>query len=254
MKKTITTLLALAGVVVGAEASPFASVYVISEDAHTQGGNPSALMVSSDGETALSTAVLWAHGGAVTFDQDENAITTSGTGTLQYLNKSQAGIELSTLSYTFDASWTKNENGPSYFTSVGEDSLYNTYSFRIGIDENSNWTITTSGYDAITLTHQTAASASGSSSYLVTSSLTDGVYTLSLYENNTLIVQGQGEYGFGQPGNFKIAFGGCFGTTDNAMAGTFSDISLYNAIIPEPATATLSLLALAGLAARRRRK
>ncbi len=253
MKKTITALLALAGVVVGAETSPFASVYVVSEAEHAQNGNPTALMVSSDGSTELNTAKLWAHGGAVTFDQAANAITTTGTGTLQYLNNNQADITLSTLSYTFDASWIQNENKPSYFTSVGENGS-TTYSFRIGIDEESNWTITTAGYSAVTLTHQTAASASGSGSYLVTSSLADGVYTLSLYENNTLIVQGQGEYTFGQSGNFKVAFGGCFGTTDNAMIGTFSNVSLYNAIIPEPSTATLSLFALAGLAARRRRK
>ena len=47
------------------------------------------------------------------------------------------------------------------------------------------------------------------------------------------------------------------GETGNAGAGqtiTISDIALSYTAVPEPTTATLSLLALAGLAARRRRK
>ena len=40
---------------------------------------------------------------------------------------------------------------------------------------------------------------------------------------------------------------------DTGTSGTLSDISLKVTSVPEPTTATLSLLALAGLAARRRR-
>ena len=40
----------------------------------------------------------------------------------------------------------------------------------------------------------------------------------------------------------------------DGVVGTITSASLYNIAIPEPGTATLSLLALAGLAARRRRK
>ncbi|MBR2145693.1 MAG: PEP-CTERM sorting domain-containing protein, partial [Akkermansia sp.] len=43
-------------------------------------------------------------------------------------------------------------------------------------------------------------------------------------------------------------------TLSKAQALTAAKISSYNIAVPEPATATLSLLALAGLAARRRRK
>ncbi len=52
-----------------------------------------------------------------------------------------------------------------------------------------------------------------------------------------------------------ITFGAQKGTSDDRIAATFTDVKLYKLqAVPEPTTATLSLLALAGLAARRRRK
>ncbi len=61
-----------------------------------------------------------------------------------------------------------------------------------------------------------------------------------------------------------LALGGWAGNSDNdKAAGTISSLAIYSgamtadeiaAAVPEPTTATLSLLALAGLAARRRRK
>ena len=186
-------------------------------------------------------------------------MTTNGTGTVQYLNKGETGIAISSLSYSFDASWTQNESGTSYFTALGEDG-YQTYAFRIGIVDNK-WTITSAGYGAMTLTTQGVAAASGSGTYIITSELSNGVQTINMYEDNVLVLSGSRNGEYGQPGNFKIGIGGCFGTTDNAMSATFSNVTLYNQVIPveapvvpEPATATLSLLALAGLAARRRRK
>lgn len=56
----------------------------------------------------------------------------------------------------------------------------------------------------------------------------------------------------------NITFSGLVITTDGGHQGpsyvTFSDLSITTPTVPEPTTATLSLLALAGLAARRRRK
>ncbi len=57
----------------------------------------------------------------------------------------------------------------------------------------------------------------------------------------------------------RIIFGGEYNNNGKSMTATFSDISFREGAhapgaIPEPTTASLSLLALAGLAARRRRK
>ena len=61
--------------------------------------------------------------------------------------------------------------------------------------------------------------------------------------------------GFGLNGTTGLKYielGGSNGTADSGQFGTVSSLSLY--VVPEPTTATLSLLALCGLAARRRRK
>ena len=267
MKKTFIMLLAMAGVASAAE--PFAEFFVVGDGSHNNdtgwnGGPPTQLVVGTkDAETseitALGTAQTWAHVGCVTFDSNAGTMTTDGTGTVQYLNKNQSGITLNSMSYSFDASWTQNESGTSYFTALGEDGN-STYSFRIGIIDNK-WTITSEGYGAMTLTTQGVAAASGSGTYIITSESVDGVQTINMYEDNILVLSGSRDGQYGQPGNFKIGIGGCFGTTANAMSATFSNVTLYNQVIPveapvvpEPATATLSLLALAGLAARRRRK
>lgn len=243
---------------------PFAEFYVTSTGSHTNGGYPTGIIVSTgatneDGDLiALTSGKIWAHGGSLTYDATEGTMTTAGNnkGCMQYLNKGESGITLKSMSYSFDASWTQNGTDPSYFTAIGEDaSGTNVYSHRIGIADGK-WTITTAGYDALTLTTQMAVGATtGSGSYLVTSELVDKTYTLSLYENGNLLVSGTLQNAnFGAPGQFKLSFGGCHGTKDNSMAATFSNIKLYNSVVPEPTTATLSLLALAGLAARRRRR
>lgn len=55
-------------------------------------------------------------------------------------------------------------------------------------------------------------------------------------------------------GNWTHTAVNCTGSADIAFYNGVMTVDQMNATIPEPATATLSLLALAGLAARRRRK
>ncbi len=85
--------------------------------------------------------------------------------------------------------------------------------------------------------------------------------TLSLYVDGTL----SGQYTNWEPGSVALTgmqFGKAFGNGNGSFGKTIevNNIRMYGAAIhptpavPEPATATLSLLALAGLAARRRRK
>lgn len=255
MKKTLIALMALAGMALASEVEPYAVFNVISNDAHNSNGTPGSITITQNG-TALQGGSFWAHGG-LTFNQNANSFTTNGEGNLQYMNNGSAdGIVLGNMSYAFDASWNHTENSLSYLTSVGQDPGYGqVYGFRIGINAQNKWTIDTEGYSALTLNVQTDAGISGSGYYCISSEMTAaGDYTLSVYENGNLIVQGTGKPTFGNPQNFKLSFGGAFGIDGTNMVGTFSNVALYNQIIPEPATATLSLLALAGLAARRRRR
>ncbi len=87
--------------------------------------------------------------------------------------------------------------------------------------------------------------------------------TLTLYIDGSEVVSGAFNFG-GQLKNRELMFvlGDKANGTNQSMDATYSNVALYKgaytpaelSAAPEPATATLSLLALAGLAARRRRK
>ncbi len=87
-------------------------------------------------------------------------------------------------------------------------------------------------------------------------------HTLSVYVNGSLA--GSTEWNPASPAITGAQFGAAFGSGGHALSGTIdvNNIKFYNSAVypastdtvPEPATATLSLLALAGLAVRRRRK
>ena len=155
-------------------------------------------------------------------------------------------------------------------TSVGLDN--NDAVYLIGV-ENNKWVINSaSNTNALTLSNQYTIGegvTSVSGSYIVSSSVTEnaGQYTYTINvidsESNTLLVSGS-HTGVSKNGvtsgyfggtNVMLGFGGHFGDGESPHAvGEYSNVKIYNAVIPEPTTATLSLLALCGLAARRRRK
>lgn len=255
MKNTIIALVVLAGIAGAVEPSAWLTL-------NTDGTG----LTVNKAAGITDTLELWNHDNAVSYNKADGTFTTNGKGDLQILdsNGGSTTLNLKALSYSFDADWTENTSGPSILTTIGiydGGTANRAYRFAIVNDE---WTIQAgpnNGADyALTLTTTTAVTAtSGSASYLVTSEVGDnGKVTLNMYENGTLIVSGYCDNGYTSGGYglnmYKIGLGGCTGTADNAMATTFSNVKLYNQVIPEPTAATLSLLALAGLAVRRRRK
>ena len=265
MKNVIKPLVALAAMSgVACAVDPFAEFVVVGEGTHTNntgwgGGPPTQLLVQDMDGGTLSPATTWAHVNSVSFNQAEGSFTTNGAGVVQYLNQGQSGVTANNVSYSFDADWTLRDEGFSILTSIGEDASY-AESFRIGISDGK-WTIKAQDLGTITLSNQASVeegTTSGSGSYLVSCEGSSSSFTLNVYGDagKTLLVSATAASSpFDNAGNMKIGFGGCFG--DNSagnVTATFSNVKLYNQAIPEPATATLSLLALAGLAARRRRK
>lgn len=105
---------------------------------------------------------------------------------------------------------------------------------------------------------------SGSSTLTLVSDMTN-TKTLSLYVDGELKGVHQNWTASSGQALMGLQFGATFGNGRAFPEATISDITLWNKalsaseiqglmVVPEPTTATLSLLALAGLAARRRRK
>ena len=260
MKKTLTFLFALAGI-----------------------ASANSVVVEPAGLTLKMTenSIAWVDANTSTVVKDitsssatkaDGYFTTNGTNQIGdrfgWGNTSKSGMAMDTFTLTFTADWTRNESGASMLLAWGEGG---TWGFGFGVDADGNWTvvqgqynkpvtITTSGVAAVdggaqeyTIIGRTEALAYTTDGYNYTSP--KGVYHIEAYEGETLVFSGS--YGsadsmiqFGQGYNPYVGFGAGVNGSD-ATVMTVSGASLY---IPEPATATLSLLALCGLAARRRRK
>lgn len=252
MKKTIVALMALAGLAAAAELSP-----VWSSGSLTLGGS---------GEDAI---------------KNKNIAITLSDGTYITSNNDYGYTAVVTLT------WTKVANAPMFWLGTDDGSAYGNSTATFGFDKNRNHAglFSTGGSngggtddaDGIISTLQdnltgvsdagvttTGTSLEGKSlTFFITSKA--GTSTLYSLTDKNEVVKSFTRGGMAT-GNVTGLHVGHWRTEDTHYSGTLS-IDIYKgvmetsamqgiagAVVPEPTTATLSLLALAGLAARRRRK
>ena len=217
MKKTLITLLALAGVACGDGTSEFyvptggnyyagdySFVFTINTDdiiledgviTGLTGGNVLAVYGNYSGEEYQTNAFIFnVQGGAITL--------SAGRGSLSGIANRTAPITSST-SYVFG----DESSAPDFATSDYELTVGTTY----------------------TIINKTVVSG------------TNGMQNIYIYADD-----------FTTPLDTITYKGNMTGGNENSVIATWGNAA-YD-VVPEPATATLSLLALAGLAARRRRK
>lgn len=231
MKRTIIALIALAGV---AAAAPQALTLTSPQGAKIEGSNNYVawseeysqldswslsfeLLDSSLGNAAIFSTERVGGGGAVGY-----VLNTTSTGGLSLTNTNNSNVSLLSLDNVITAG---TQTGTITLTYVADeaDAYYGFYNNGVAAGTILGGTFT------LTIGEQIA------SAYVVSS-------------EHTMLWNGEGH---GAAGNVSSRF------WTNGGAEKMYSISvakLDNKLIPEPATATLSLLALAGLAARRRRK
>ncbi len=215
----------------------------------------SLVVVNAQG---TSVGKAWPHGTTVNAD---GSFTTSSTGDMIRLDFSvydNANVKTSTgWTLSFDAALTSTTslNSPyPVLCSIGIDTNTNLKpSYYIN---DSKWIVdpeklgdledreSVSGFTLDTKVHHYDLSVSGTGlvEFYIDSAL---AATASLSSSQLTTLDTIGYFSLGGKG---------FSETANTMPATFSNVVIREGAIPEPATATLSLLALAGLAARRRRK
>lgn len=253
MKKTIIALMALAGVSMAAD-----------ED---------SLLWSVDftgGSYAITTGAAWGTGSysPTTTYGSQDFTTMPGylyaNGDKKISLEGNAGLMMSdSFSLSMEASITSVYT-PS--NSTPTDTKY----WLMSIGESANWYI---GAQYDTATKQISV---GYKNYTMSNTASYGTFELTDIENVMLTMSG----GLNEAGlvtvyvngakaavatmaasnrhdkstlSSGVAFMNYMGEHDGVVGGV-SSVSFYNKAIPEPTTATLSLLALAGLAVRRRRK
>ena len=255
MKKTLITLLALAGVAVAATTT----VTDLTTSA-TSGNVTYTAPTTTGGEGSFSGAGIWEVGGgdrahgALTFTLNLTELAKLTTQTTLVTVDSSADIGLIWGQYNGEwgiaGNWQGNlwaNNGTSF---VSLDTLM---ADAWSVADNA-----TDGFITLTMTvaHTTGAQggmqlykAGSSTSYYTTNGLGSSANTsIDAFKFDTSLIE-----------NAAVTSGWVAGTTASGL-GTNLETTFTSAhggkvaLVPEPTTATLSLLALAGLAARRRRK
>lgn len=256
MKKTLLISLTLLS------GMAFADVTLLAEfKSYTpEGGSPTVGLFNTSGQ--LIDGVTYSGFNV----SDEGVISTSGrpnnsagaTGVIN-MGTHVNGLSISDFSLSFTATWQTYNDSAQWPNLVVFGENGGDYTYKVFYDIASNsYSMAEAGY-AGSFSYPTQVGSltpGGAHDYILTLSTAVGTdnRTISLYQDGELVLQATTEQYFGDPGNMRIGFGGSFGGDQGATITSLSNVKLYSGVIPEPATATLSLLALAGLAARRRRK
>ncbi len=241
MKKTIIALMALAGVALGD--TTLLDMNFTTLTGNTNENTPAGWTAGQYNGTGNTPYYSFGENGAVVGQSwKQNFLTTS----LDIASQGEYTI-------TFTLYNNGEDTGNMFFLSS------DTYSIVMGNSYNSNSEIyvgtlseavgrdfvcfqTNTKINPTVLDNTTGLNVSGNITYTLT--MLDGNMTISARDWSTTI-EGMDDVTF-----TKLGF-----LTDGATDGAgVKNITVTTPVVPEPATATLSLLALAGLAARRRRK
>lgn len=255
MKKTLITLLALAGVA-SADAITSSLSFTGGENTYLAGSSYGSLTLSTDMTTGKST------NGVITFNPSVAVMGNAGDywGTLDHtvsLWVETASLSQDTLLFGY---YTAASNIIGYYWNAESSTI------SFGRGQLADGAFTYKSEDA----HQVESSDS-ISSYIsggdALTNITIAADSTNQYAHTTATVWVNGSevgttdffYTDGGKGESSVNYlvgDATYGTIylTNEKLTTAEQIANFAAPIPEPATATLSLLALAGLAVRRRRK
>lgn len=277
MKKTLITLLALAGAVV---ADDITLLYGMDFKLGATGGVSYANVADNPGTGSIVTQGSGYHN-YVTGMDGSTASDVRGSGYYYQINSAEnstTGLGVNTtdgFTLTFNANFTTNDDWTSFmeFNIGGQDLV-----FHWGAAETTSVNVFTkdAGGAVGTGTDEAAKLSAGSLSkqtwYNIALVAKNGSLTLSTFDStgalistdkvtsaytgNLNSVSGYTSYKFTKSYIDNLAIYDGALTTEQLATVTKYEMTNQTVMqtIPEPATATLSLLALAGLAMRRRRK
>ena len=235
MKETLITLLALAGVA-AADVAPTAVWSYNDYDLTEAGKIDLSYLNLSTAEGAEGYTLM------VTFSDDVSCGAVGSILWLSSIGYTDTGNYTSSTGTLGFRSGNGSSSGLSTFNAANGSSTTNQVEWNGGGISNNNWAF---GGTTIFMT-----SAGGVATlYELTS---DGTLKLTSQNNGVLSA------------DVKSMWIGNWATSDSNLNAGTANMALYSGVlttnqmnslmVPEPTTATLSLLALAGLAARRRRK
>lgn len=251
MKKTIMILLAMASAVTASESDLLWTV-------DFTGGSYAITTGSAWTGDAYNPGTGW---GSQDFDTTPGALTSDGDKKIA-LEGSSPGVSLSSeFTLTMNVNLTGTGGNDTSDTSYWLVSLHQTQtSWFIGAQYDTTTQQVVVGNANHTLTnvvsYGTYALSDIKTITLTMAGAQDALGLFTIYVNDTKAAEANvaaGDRHDHSAFSNGVAFLNKMGEHDG-VAGSITSASLYKGVlIPEPTTATLSLLALAGLAARRRR-